>query len=487
MLTELVNGVKAPAEGDAARARHTTWPDTPGRWWVMFTALLMLLLCQQASAAVQVESVRVWPSPDSTRLVFDLSGAVEHRIFTLSDPSRLVIDIDNTRINTNYADLALQDTPIRAVRAAARNGRDLRVVLDLTGEVQPKSFFLKKHGDMNDRLVIDLFERAKTPVEKTVSQLITTPSGKRDIIIAIDAGHGGEDPGALGPKFGGRHLREKDVVMEISKLLAAKINAEPGYRAELVRTGDYFLPLRKRRDIAREKRADLFVSIHADAFHNPAASGASVFALSRSGATSETARFLAQRENEADLIGGVGGVSLEDKDEMLRGVLVDLSMTATLSTSLQVGDNVLKSMGSFAHLHKKQVEQAGFAVLKSPDVPSILVETGFISNPGEAKKLNDPAYRNRLAVSIFNGIKQYFQLLPPADSYVAYVKEGGKPVLASAGSSASRGAMEHVVARGDTLSGIARQYDVSVTQIQRANNMSSSTIQVGKKLKIPSS
>lgn len=475
MLTELVNGFKTGfAANDARRL-------------AILAGLLSMLFCQLASATVQVESVRLWRAPDSTRLVFDLSDKVEHKLFTLTNPSRLVIDLGNTRLNTGYDDLSLQDTPIRSIRAAARNGSDLRVVLDLSAEVQAKSFVLMKHGDMNDRLVIDLFDSSKKPAEKTVTQLITTPSGKRDIIIAIDAGHGGEDPGALGPKIGGRQLREKDVVMAISKQLAAQINAEPGYRAELVRTGDYYIPLRKRRDIAREKRADLFVSVHADAFHNPAASGASVFALSRSGATSETARFLAQQENEADLIGGVGGVSLDDKDEMLRGVLVDLSMTATLSTSLQVGDNVLKAMGSFAHLHKKQVEQAGFAVLKSPDVPSILVETGFISNPGEAKKLNDPAYRNRLAVSIFKGVKEYFQLVPPADSYVAYLKEGGKPSNSTTTTAASRVATEHIISRGDTLSGIARQYDVTVGQIQRANRMNNSTIQVGKTLKIPAS
>lgn len=447
--------------------------------------LLVFLLCSAlgefVSAAVQVESVRLWRAPDSTRLVFDLNATVQHKLFSLSNPSRLVIDIENTRLGTNFADLPLKDTPIRGIRSAERNGKDLRVVLDLSAAIKPKSFVLPKHGDKNDRLVIDLFDRDK-PVEKTVEQLVSTHKDKRDIIIAIDAGHGGEDPGASGPKIKGRHLREKDVVLAISKQLAAMINAEPGYRAELVRTGDYYIPLRKRRDIAREKRADLFVSIHADAFKNPRASGASVFALSRSGATSETARFLAQQENEADLIGGVGGVSLDDKDEVLRGVLVDLSMTATLGSSLQVGDRVLKSMGTFAHLHKHQVEQAGFAVLKSPDVPSILVETGFISNPGEANKLNSYAYRQRLSTAIFKGIKQHFYAVPPAGSYVAYLKYGGQPVASSKGM-----ATEHIISRGDTLSGIARQYDVTVGQIQKANRMTNSTIRIGQKLKIPAS
>lgn len=259
--------------------------------------------------------------------------------------------------------------------------------------------------------MVDLFDK-NNAVVKTVKQVTAKASTKkRNIIIAIDAGHGGEDPGALGPKIGKSRPLE-NVVLAISKELAKLVDSEPGYRAELVRTGDYYIPLRNRRNIAREKRADLFVSIHADAFKDKRAKGASVFALSRRGATSETARFLAQKENEADLIGGVGNVSLEDKDQVLAGVLVDLSMTATLSSSLDVGGRVLKSMDSVAKLHKPQVEQAGFAVLKSPDVPSILVETGFISNPDEAKKLSSSYYRKNMAKSIFKGIKSYFNQYP---------------------------------------------------------------------------
>ncbi len=440
-----------------------------------------LFVCVPALAAsTDVEGLRLWRAPDHTRLVFDLSDAVEHKLFTLSNPNRLVIDIKNAKMQGSLNKLDLSKTSIKTVRSATRNGKDLRVVLDLSAAISPKSFMLKKHGDKNDRLVVDLFDRAK-PIEKTVQQVVQTQTGRRDIIIAIDAGHGGEDPGALGPKLGKRRLREKDVVLAISKQLAKLINAEKGYRAELVRSGDYYIPLRKRRDVAREKRADLFVSIHADAFKNPKARGASVFALSRSGATSETARFLAKKENEADLIGGVGSVSLDDKDAVLRGVLVDLSMTATLGTSLQVGDNVLKSMDTVARLHKNHVEQAGFAVLKSPDVPSILVETGFISNPDEAKKLNSSYYRKNLSKAIFKGIKKHFSNVPPAGSYVAYVKNGGDPKVAS---SSGR---EHVISRGDTLSGIARQYDVTISALQKANRLSSSSIRVGQRLKIPTS
>lgn len=449
------------------------------RLWLIILAGLLVSVPTLA-ASTNVEGLRLWRAPDHTRLVFDLSDTVEHKLFTLSNPSRLVIDIKNAKMKGSLSKLDLSKTAIKTVRSATRNGKDLRVVLDLSAAISPKSFMLKKHGDKNDRLVVDLFDRAK-PIEKTVQQVVQTQSGRRDIVIAIDAGHGGEDPGALGPKVGKRRLREKDVVLAISKQLAKLINAEKGYRAELVRSGDYYIPLRKRRDAAREKRADLFVSIHADAFKNPKARGASVFALSRRGATSETARFLAKKENEADLIGGVGSVSLDDKDAILRGVLVDLSMTATLGTSLQVGDNVLKSMDSVARLHKNQVEQAGFAVLKSPDVPSILVETGFISNPDEAKKLNSSYYRKNLSKAIFKGIKKHFSAVPPAGSYVEYVKNGGDPKVAS------RSEREHVISRGDTLSGIARKYDVTISALQKANRLSSSSIRVGQRLKIPTS
>lgn len=452
--------------------------------WI--AVILALCTVPIARAMTDVDSVRIWRAPDHTRLVFDLSAPAQHKLFTLDNPSRIVIDLKDTRLKASLSNLQIDKTPIKKVRSAPRNGKDLRVVLDLTAQIQPKSFLLKKHGDKNDRLVVDLFDRRKVK-EKTVPKAVSQAQKQRDIIIAIDAGHGGEDPGALGPKIGKRRLREKDVVLAISKQLATLINAEKGYRAELIRTGDYYIGLRKRRNLAREKRADLFVSIHADAFKNPKARGASVFALSRRGATSETARFLAQKENEADLIGGVGSVSLDDKDAVLRGVLVDLSMTATLGSSLQVGSKVLSNMDSVARLHKQQVEQAGFAVLKSPDVPSILVETGFISNPDEAKKLNSQYYRRNLSKAIFKGIKEHFSAFPPAGTYVAAVQNGSVQVAAVNGGKTGRQAREHIIARGDTLSAIARRYDVSVRDLQKANRLNGSSIKVGQRLKIPAS
>ncbi|WNO08176.1 N-acetylmuramoyl-L-alanine amidase [Teredinibacter sp. KSP-S5-2] len=435
--------------------------------------LLSLVLCPlNFLHAAQVENVRVWRAPDHTRLVFDLSGPVEHKVFSLRSPSRLVIDVDRSTFDAPTDALVFADSPIDRLRIGKRNQTDLRVVLDLNAEVKPRSFVLKRHGDKKDRLVIDLYDSGSKTV-KTVEQVVKTPTGKRDIIIAIDAGHGGEDPGAIGP----RKIYEKDVVFKISKELKAIIDAEPGYTAKLIRTGDYYIPLRTRRNKAREMRADLFVSVHADAFKNPKAKGASVFALSRRGATSETARFLAQKENEADLIGGVGGVSLEDKDDILAGVLVDLSMTATLASSLDVGDRVLKNMGSTTKLHKHRVEQAGFAVLKSPDVPSILVETGFISNPDEARKLNTHSHRQKLAKSIFSGIQSHFSLQPPAGTYIAWQKENGQQNIP----------VSYVVARGDTLSGIAKKYRVSVARLIQHNGLQDSQIRVGQKITIPAS
>ncbi len=298
--------------------------------------------------------------------------------------------------------------------------------------------------------------------------------GKREILIAVDAGHGGEDSGALGPKG----LREKDVTLAIAKELVSIIKSKPGFSAQLTRSSDFFIPLQKRRKIARDMKADLFVSIHADAFTNPAAKGASVFALSRRGATSEAARFLAQRENESDLFGGVGGVSLDDKDAVLAGVLVDLSMTATVNSSLQVGDSVLDSIADIAPLHARHVEQAGFMVLKSPDVPSILVETGFISNKEEARKLALPAYRAQMAQAVFKGVHQYFLQNPPAGTYLAALQFGDK---------AEAMERQHRVVPGDTLTHIASRYNVNVEQLLKYNGLNSPAVKVGQTIKIPES
>lgn len=436
-----------------------------------------LLVSSLTFAASSVNSVRVWRAPDHTRVVFDLSHAVSHKVFPLKGPSRLVIDIENTSNHAALATIDLSKTPIKRIRSATRDKSHLRFVFDLKDDINPRSFVLKKHAGKPDRLVVDLYDK-NAVTKKTIEQVAAAASvsSRRDILVVVDAGHGGEDPGAIGP----RRVKEKTVVLDIAKRLAKKVNGTQGYKAKLTRTSDYYVPLKKRRDFARKHRADLFVSIHADAFKTPYAKGASVFALSRRGATSETARFLARRENNADLIGGVGDVSLKDKDKVLKGVLVDLSMSATLSSSLDAGKHILNKMGGIAHLHKKNVEQAGFLVLKSPDVPSILVETGFISNPGEAKKLSSASYRQKMANSIYTGIRDFFEKNPPGGTYLAWRQNGGKSTARS--NAGTEGARIYKVSRGDTLSDISDRFGFSVATLKKINGLKSNSITIGQRL-----
>ena len=461
---------------------------------VAVVGLLLTAVTVDALAVTQVKSMRLWRAPDNTRLVFDLSGPVQHSVFTLTAPDRLVIDINGATLGGSL-NVATSNTPINSVRSAQRTPTDLRVVVDLKKAVTPKSFTLAPNAQYGNRLVVDLYDQeadavaASTPTpppaQTTTSapavpvtpaqpaiKLPPVPSGKRDVVVAIDAGHGGEDPGASGSR--GQH--EKDIVLQIARELQRQINTERGYRAELTRTGDYFIPLRKRTEIARKKGADLFISIHADAAPSKAAFGASVFALSDRGATSETARWLADTENRSDLIGGAGNVSLDDKDRMLAGVLLDLSMTATLSSSLDVGQKVLGNMGRITPLHNRRVAQAGFMVLKSPDIPSILVETGFISNANEAAKLATKSHQQALARSIHTGVRQYFQQSPPPGTYIAWLRDSGK---------IAQGPREHTVRPGETLAMIAVRYQVSVASLRTTNSLKSDELKVGQHLDIP--
>jgi N-acetylmuramoyl-L-alanine amidase len=423
--------------------------------------LVLGLLAALSTWAAEVHDVRLWRAPDHTRIVFDLTGPAEHKLIVLDNPSRIVLDVVDTHLKTSLDGLKLDNTPVRRIRSGVREGDDLRVVLDMSAQVNPRSFDLKANERAGDRLVLDLYDKkAEAPVvRKSVTQ-----SAKRDIIIAIDAGHGGEDPGALGP----RRLREKDVVLSIARELDKLFAADTGFKPTLIRSGDYYVSLKGRRDLARKRQADLFVSIHADAFKRKEAHGASVYALSTRGATSTAARYLAQRENAADL---VGGVRLSDKDDVLAGVLADLSMTSTLDTSLKLGDRVLRQMDTIAKLHKSNVEQAGFAVLKSPDIPSILVETGFISNPAESKKLATRSYQQKMARAIHRGIKDWFLAHPPSGTLIAWQKQQGD--------------QKYVIARGDTLSGIAQRFNVSLSDLKSYNGIRGSKIMVGQTLRIP--
>ncbi|WLH01838.1 MULTISPECIES: N-acetylmuramoyl-L-alanine amidase [Pseudomonas] len=457
---------------------------------VAVVGLLLTALAVDAVAETKVNSVRLWRAPDNTRLVFDLTGPVQHSVFTLTAPDRLVIDINGASLGAPL-NVATANTPITAMRSAQRTPTDLRVVIDLKKAVTPKSFTLAPNAQYGNRLVVDLFDNPAdadpppppptkvatvpavpvTPTEPAL-KLPPAPAGKRDIIVVIDAGHGGEDPGASGS----RGQREKDVVLSIARELQRQVNGMKGFRAELTRTGDYFIPLRGRTEIARKKGADLFVSIHADAAPSKAAFGASVFALSDRGATSETARWLADSENRSDLIGGAGNVSLDDKDRMLAGVLLDLSMTASLTSSLNVGQKVLSNIGRVTPLHKQRVEQAGFMVLKSPDIPSILVETGFISNSNEASKLSSSSHQQALARSISSGVRQFFQQNPPPGTYIAWLRDSGK---------IAQGPRDHRVNPGETLAMIAVRYQVSPATLRSANNLKSDELKIGQTLTIP--
>ena len=435
-------------------------------WFLAYIYIAILLGCwvTSAFAATDINSVRLWRAPDHTRLVFDIEGSIDHRIFSLDNPRRLVVDIADSHFRASFDHLDLSNTPIVSIRVAKRGKADTRVVLDLKAEVSPSNFTLKANEQYSERLVIDLYDK-KRPRSRSVKEIIE--QSNRKIVIAIDAGHGGEDPGALGPK----RIREKNVVLQIAKRLDSLFDKDPHYQGVLVRGGDYYLAHRKRTQIAREQGADFFISIHADAFTDPRANGASVYALSSQGATSETGRYLATKENRADLIGGASSLHLGDKDDLLAGVLIDLSMNATLRSSLDAGQYVLKQMGTVARLHKKRVEQAGFLVLKSPDIPSLLIETGFISNPKEARQLSNRAYQQKMAQAIFKGLDQYYSDHPPEGTLLASVVKG-KP-------------RSYTVSRGDTLSEIAQRYNTSVSKILRYNKLSNSTIRVGQEILIP--
>ena len=432
-----------------------------GRTWI--GAMLGMLLAFPAWA-VEVHDVRLWRAPDHTRIVFDLTGPAKHKLVVLQNPDRLVLDVANTRMKGGVGPPKLAGTPVTSLRTMPHEGNGLRVVLELNTVVNPRSFFLGANQQASDRLVLDLYDKA--PQQQAVATKREQHSDKRDIIIAIDAGHGGEDPGAIGPN----RQREKHIVMAIAKELNALLQADKGFRPTMIRTGDYYISLRGRRDLARQRQADLFVSIHADAFNRREAHGASVYALSTQGATSTAASYLAERENASDL---VGGVTLSDKDDVLAGVLADLSMTSTLDNSLKIGSKVLRHMDSVAKLHKTSVEQAGFAVLKSPDIPSILVETGFISNPSESQLLSTTAYQKKMARAIHAGIRDWFLAHPPSGTLVAWQRQ--------------QNGQQYTIARGDTLSGIAERFKVSESDLRNRNGISGEKIMVGQKLLIPTS
>ena len=382
--------------------------------------LLCGLLASGWAQALQVSATRLWPSSDYTRITLEAPQPVAYKYFMLSNPQRLVVDLEGVEAGAALDALAGQLSPddpyIGAIRVGLNRPGVMRLVLDLKTAVKPSVFQLQPLGQYAHRLVVDLYpaqagDTAASDPAATSQPVVAmpakpeTPQYTRLITVAIDAGHGGEDPGASGAN--GSH--EKDITLALARKLKQKIDAQENMHAVLIRDGDYFVPLGQRVVKARALKADLFMSIHADAFIKPHARGSSVFALSENGATSVAARWLAKRENDADLI---GGVNVDVKDPFLKRTLIDLSQTATINDSLKLGQAVLKEIGGVNTLHKGEVEQAGFAVLKAPDIPSILIETAFISNPEEEKRLNDPGYQDKLVNAIVDGVKDYFAKHP---------------------------------------------------------------------------
>jgi N-acetylmuramoyl-L-alanine amidase len=369
--------------------------------------------------AVEVRALRLWASPEGTQVVIELSGSAKHSLLTLKNPDRVVIDVSDARLSAR-AERPAASGVVKQVRMARRPSGDLRVVLDLTQPIRASSFLATPNDHYGYRLVVDL---GGPPAAAAAAGPIKAEHARpaaRDLIIAIDAGHGGDDPGAIGM----HGTREKDVTLAIARALERSVDAEPGMRAVLTRSGDTFVPLRDRMRRARAQQADLFVSIHADSIRDRAVDGSSVYILSQRGATNEAARWLAERENAADLI---GGVSLEDKGNLLASVLLDLSQTASLSASETAAEHVLRQLNLVGEVRKPLVQQAGFMVLKSPDIPSMLVETAYISNPAEEHRLRDAAHQAKLAAAIHQGLKEYFYADPPAGSRIAQIAAGAPP------------------------------------------------------------
>lgn len=432
--------------------------------WLIFGFGLMFssVFFSTVAAAATVNGVRMWAGPDNTRLVFDISGPLDHKVFMLRSPNRIVVDMQNTRLRRQPVGLNFSDGVVTDLRSGARNGNDLRMVLDLKGKVRPKSFLLKPTQQYGHRLVIDLQDVRSKQSRKIKRQVSTNPKdSSRDVIVAIDAGHGGDDPGAIGRR--GTH--EKDVVLAIARELERLIKKERGMRPVMIRRGDYFVGLKDRRKKARELKADLFISIHADAFRNGRARGTSVYVLSQGSATSKAAKWLAENENNSDLI---GGVSLDDKDDLLGSVLLDLSRNASIAASLDVGGKVLQHLKVMGRVHKDRVEQAGFAVLKAPDIPSILVETGYISNKYEENNLRSKKHQRKLASAMLSGVRGYFRHNAPPGTLLAQVDR------------------KHTIRRGETLSGIASKYRISQRTLRSTNQLALNTVlKVGQTLRIP--
>ena len=414
-------------------------------------------LTRAAGQQTRIENIRISREPSKTRLVFDLDGPVEHSLFSLHKPERLVIDLRQTRLMDAGVLEELHSAQLKGIRTGVRNSNDLRVVLDLKSRLTPSSFLLEPKNGNGHRLVIDVKDNEVVAAQKK------KPAARqlRDVVVAIDAGHGGNDPGASG-RMG---TREKDITLQIARRLKKIVDNTKGMRGELIRGSDRFMRLRERIKRAHELDADLMISIHADSFPDARARGASVYALSVSGASSESARLLAEKENKVDVL--FGGLDIDHQDEMVRQVLLDLSLTGTIESSLDIGDEVLKELTHVGRVHKKKVQQAGFAVLKAPNIPAILLETAFISNPKEERKLRSSAHQQKLAKAILRGVNDYFARKAPPGTWLSEAQD------------------QYLIRKGDTLADISEKYSLPVSHLRVRNSLRNDQLRAGEKIYIP--
>jgi len=442
-----------------------------------FALVACCLLFAGIVSAASVKEVRLWRAPDHTRLVFDLTGEVEYKLFTLTNPDRVVIDLERSSFSGDLSRVDFSDSPISSMRSAIRDGDTLRMVVDLAEQVEPRSFTLAPNSEQGNRLVVDLYDQV--PLSASGRGMTTAPSnntatrsdGKRNIIVAISAGHGGEDPGGIG--YDGK-LKEKDITLRIARALFDQLDRAPGYTPVMIRDGDYYVKLQRRPEIAREKRADLFVAVHTDWYRSSAARGLTIYALSGDRADRENSRRVAQKENSSDLLGGVGGdLDLSSWDDDVALTLVSLQMAWSMEQSLIAGTHVLESLDGITRLRRDKVQQASLEVLKSPDIPSMLIETGYLTNPKEARRLNTSAFQQKLAHGIAQGVMNYFYDSPPDGTLIAWQKRNG--IVPGS----------YTVKRGDSLSVIAQRFGVGLVQLKSANGISSNVIHVGQKLTIP--
>ncbi len=415
----------------------------------------MSSISRAATSKVQVQDIRLSEKQGYHRLVFDLNRSVQHSVFTLHNPERVVLDLKQADMSQGLLKHIKNNPLINKIRSGVQNGHDLRVVLDLHQKASPRSFLLGPSGSAGHRLVLDLHEKDR------VTSSTKTKQKPRDVVIAIDAGHGGKDPGATGRKG----TREKVVTLQIAKKLQKVIDKQPGMKAVLTRKDDRFMRLRERISKARKHGADMMISLHADSFPDSRARGSSIYALSVDGASSETARLLAENENAADLL--FGDVSLAVEDKMVKEVLFDLSLTGTIESSLDIGDEVIKQIATVNKVHKKKVQQAGFAVLKAPNIPSVLLETAFITNPREEKNLTSAAHQDKVAKAISRGVNNYFSRKAPPGTWLSETRT------------------DYKVKTGDTLGSIASHFNTSVASLRARNAIHTNNLNAGQVIKIP--